>query len=129
MKKIEAIVRNTKLESVKHALVAQGVLGMTITEVLGIGEQKGGTITYRGIDTAVDHVSRIKLELIVAEDDVERVIDAIFQAAHTGAVGDGRILVVDLDSVTRIRTGETEDSEQSLVRHEGVSHLAQSRRY
>jgi nitrogen regulatory protein P-II 1 len=129
MKKIEAIVRNSKLEPVKNSLAELGVSGMTITEVLGTGKQKGGTITYRGIEAAVDSVPRIKLEVVVADDDVERVIDAIFQAAHTGEIGDGRILVVDLESVTRIRTGETEVREPSLVAHEGVSHFAQVRRY
>ena len=129
MKKIEAIIRISKLESVKDALVAQGVQGMTISEVHGKGVAKGQPISYRGVTSTTAVVPRIKLETIVADEDVETMIDAIFQAAHTGEVGDGRITVVNLDSVTRIRTGEIDDSEQDLVRHEGASHFAQARRF
>lgn len=115
MKKIEAIIRRSKLEAVKDALSELGVQGMTISEVHGHGVQKLGTITYRGIESRLDFVPRVKLETVVSDDSSERVVDAIFQSAHTGEVGDGRIYVIDIDSVTRIRTGETEESEQTDV--------------
>jgi nitrogen regulatory protein PII len=127
MKKIEAIIRVSKLEAVKDALVARGVEGMTIAEVYGRGIDKGQPITYRGI-TTTGAVPRIKLETVVPDEDVEPLIDAIFQAAHTGEVGDGRILVVDVESVMRIRTGEMDDHELVSVAHSGPSHLARSRR-
>ena len=112
MKKIEAIFRHTKLEAVKDALVEQGIDGLTVTEVHGRGAQKGRTITYRGTDSQLDLVPRVKLETVVADDAAERVVDTIFQAAHTGEVGDGRIFVTNIESVVRIRTGECVSDEQ-----------------
>jgi nitrogen regulatory protein P-II 1 len=129
MKKIEAIVRVSKLEAVKDTLVARGVQGMTITEVHGHGVDQGQPITYRGITTTTGSVPRIKLETIVADEDVDAMIDAIFQAAHTREPGDGRILVVDLDSVTRIRTGEVEQCEPRASAHAGASYFDYSLRY
>jgi nitrogen regulatory protein PII len=91
---------------VKTALAAEGVEEMTITEVFGIGRQRGRTITYRGTDRPVDQFPRVKIETVVEDDDVSHVVDAIYHAAHTGEIGDGRIYVLDVDSVVRIRTGE-----------------------
>src|SRR5262249_16791125 len=121
MKKIEAIIRISKLEEVKNALVAQGVEGMTITEVHGRGHAKPREYTYRGVTETASIVPRIKIETVVSDDEAERTIDSIFQAANTGEVGDGRILVVDLESVTRIRTGETFDRDADAPAHGGAS--------
>jgi nitrogen regulatory protein P-II 1 len=107
MKKIEAIIRHFRLEDVKKALAEQGVQGMTITEVRGFGRQKGHTETYRGTEYTVDFVPKVKLELVVAEDVVRRVVDTILRTAQTGQIGDGKIFVSSLDEVIRIRTGET----------------------
>lgn len=106
MRKIEAIIRHFKLEEVKNALTEQGVHGMTITEVKGFGRQKGHTEMYRGTEYNVDFVPKIKLEVVVAEGDVQRVLDTILRAARTGQVGDGKIFVSELTEVARIRTGE-----------------------
>jgi len=107
MKKIEAIIRHFRLEEVKNALTAEGVQGMTITEVRGFGRQKGHTEMYRGTEYAVDFVPKVKVELIVAEDKLQNVIDTILRSAQTGQIGDGKIFVSDLEEVIRIRTGET----------------------
>lgn len=107
MKKIEAIIRHFRLEDVKNALTEQGVLGMTITEVRGFGRQKGHTEMYRGTEYTVDFVPKVKLELVVAEGALRRVIDVILRTAQTGQIGDGKIFVSSLDEVIRIRTGET----------------------
>lgn len=107
MKKIEAIIRHFKLEDVKNALSEIGVAGMTITEVRGFGRQKGHTETYRGTEYAVDFVPKVKLEIAVAEDRVQTVIDTIIKTAQTGQIGDGKIFVSDLTDTIRIRTGET----------------------
>jgi nitrogen regulatory protein P-II 1 len=107
MKKVEAIIRHFKLEDVKNALTEQGVAGMTITEVRGFGRQKGHTETYRGTEYAVDFVPKVKLEVAVADDKLQRVVDTILRAAQTGQIGDGKIFVSDLRDVIRIRTGET----------------------
>lgn len=106
MKKIEAIIRHFKLEDVKTALHEQGVQGMTVTEVRGFGRQKGHTEMYRGTEYTVDLVPKLKLEIVVAEDAAQGVIDTIVQAARTGQVGDGKIFVSDLAQTVRIRTGE-----------------------
>ncbi len=106
MKKIEAIIRHTKLEAVKDALVAHGVEGMTVSEVRGHGAQKGPAGFYRGTERVLEFIPRVKVETIVSDESCESVLDTIFQVAHTGEVGDGRILVTDLESVVRIRTGE-----------------------
>jgi nitrogen regulatory protein P-II 1 len=107
MKKIEAIIRHFKLEDVKNALTEVGVAGMTITEVRGFGRQKGHTETYRGTEYAVDFVPKVKLEVAVADDLLQRVIDTIVRTARTGQIGDGKIFVTDLRDTIRIRTGET----------------------
>lgn len=107
MKKIEAIIRHYRLEEVKNALTAEGVQGMTITEVRGFGRQKGHTEMYRGTEYAVDFVPKVKVELVVAEDKLQNVIDTILRSAQTGQIGDGKIFVSDLAEVIRIRTGET----------------------
>ena len=109
MKKIEAIIRHFKLEDVKSALNELGVHGMTVTEVRGFGRQKGHTEMYRGTEYTVDLVPKIKLEIVVAEDAAQGVIDTIVQAARTGQVGDGKIFVYDLANTVRIRTGEIND--------------------
>jgi nitrogen regulatory protein P-II 1 len=107
MKKIEAIVRHYKLEDVKNALMEQGVTGMTITEVRGFGRQKGHTEMYRGTEYAVDFVPKVKIELVVVNDQLQGAIDAILRAAQTGQIGDGKIFVSDLSDAIRIRTAET----------------------
>ena len=107
MKKIEAIIRHFKLEEVKDALSEQGVAGMTITEVRGFGRQKGHTEMYRGTEYEVDFVPKIKLEVVVPDDDARNVIDTILRAAQTGQVGDGKVFVSDLSEAIRIRTGES----------------------
>ena len=106
MKKIEAIVRHFKLEDVKNALSEQGVAGMTITEVRGFGRQKGHTETYRGTEYAVDFVPKVKIEIVVADDNVQNVIDTVIRSAQTGQIGDGKIFISDLTESIRIRTGE-----------------------
>lgn len=107
MKKIEAIVRHFKLEEVKHALSEQGVRGMTISEVRGFGRQKGHTETYRGTEYTIDFVPKVKIEVVVRNEDVQQVVDTILRTAQTGQIGDGKIFVISLDETVRIRTGET----------------------
>jgi nitrogen regulatory protein P-II 1 len=106
MKNVVAIIRQFKLEEVKQALIENGVTGMTISEVRGFGRQKGHTESYRGTEYKVDLVPKIKLEVVVPDDKVRSVLDAIIRAAKTGQVGDGKIFVADLSEVVRIRTGE-----------------------
>lgn len=106
MKKIEAIIRHFKLEDVKNALTAKGVTGMTVTEVRGFGRQKGHTETYRGAEYEVDFIPKVKVEVVVEDNEGQSVIESIVQAARTGQVGDGRIFVTDLSETVRIRTGE-----------------------
>jgi nitrogen regulatory protein P-II 1 len=106
MKKIEAIIRHFKLEDVKNALSEHGVQGMTITEVRGFGRQKGHTEMYRGTEYSVDFVPKIKVEVVVADKDVQSVLDTIMRSAQTGQVGDGKIFVSELIDAVRIRTGE-----------------------
>jgi nitrogen regulatory protein P-II 1 len=110
MKKIEAIVRHFKLEEVKDALNAMGVKGMTVTEVRGFGRQKGHTETYRGAEYSVDFLPKVKIEVVVGNDEAQSVIDKIMTTARTGQVGDGKIFITDLAEVVRIRTGETAGS-------------------
>ena len=107
MKKIEAIIRHFKLEDIKSALTDCGVEGMTITEVKGFGRQKGHTEMYRGNEYAIDFVPKVKVEVVVAEDNMKSVIDTIMDKAQTGQMGDGKIFVTELQEVIRIRTGET----------------------
>jgi nitrogen regulatory protein P-II 1 len=106
MKKIEAIIRHFKLEDVKNALAGSGLVGMTITEVRGFGRQRGHTETYRGTEYAVDFVPKVKLEIVVNDDQVNSLVDIIIRTAQTGQIGDGKIFVSDLQDVIRIRTGE-----------------------
>ena len=109
MKKVEAIIRHFKLEDVKNALSAQGVQGMTVTEVRGFGRQKGQTEMYRGTEYAVDFVPKIKIEVVVSDQDLPQVMDAIVGSAQTGEIGDGKIFVSDLAQAVRIRTRELDD--------------------
>jgi nitrogen regulatory protein P-II 1 len=107
MKKIEAIIRHFKLEDVKNALSEMGIHGMTITEVRGFGRQKGHTEMYRGTEYSVDFVPKVKVEVVVADAQLQSVVDTIMRTAQTGQIGDGKIFVVDLAETVRIRTGET----------------------
>ncbi|MBL8827100.1 MAG: P-II family nitrogen regulator [Planctomycetaceae bacterium] len=109
MKKIEAIVRHFKLEDVKNALTHEGIHGMTITEVRGFGRQKGHTEMYRGTEYTVDFVPKVKIEVVVRDENVQKVIDLMMRSAQTGQIGDGKIFVTPLSEVVRIRTGETGD--------------------
>ena len=107
MKKIEAIIRHFKLDDIKNSLTECGVEGMTITEVKGFGRQKGHTEMYRGNEYAIDFVPKVKVEVVVPEDKLRKVIETIMKKAQTGQMGDGKIFVTDLSEVIRIRTGET----------------------
>ena len=106
MKKIEAIIKPFKLDEVREALSEIGVTGLTVTEVKGFGRQKGHTELYRGAEYVVDFLPKIKLEVAVTSDQVERVVEAIQAAANSGKIGDGKIFVYELERVMRIRTGE-----------------------
>ncbi len=106
MKKIEAIIRPFKLEDVKIALVNSGIVGMTVSEVRGFGRQKGQVERYRGSEFTVEFLQKLKVEVVVENDKVNSVIDAIAEAAKTGEIGDGKIFISSIDSVVRIRTGE-----------------------
>jgi nitrogen regulatory protein P-II 1 len=110
MKKIEAIIKPFKLDEVRESLSEIGVNGLTVTEVKGFGRQKGHTELYRGAEYVVDFLPKIKVEVVVADDRVEAVIDAIVKSAHTGKIGDGKIFVSSIEQVIRIRTGETNES-------------------
>lgn len=107
MKKIEAIVRHHKVDDIKAALVKEGFLGMTVTEVHGFGKQRGHKETYRGAEYQVDFVPKVKLEIAVKDADLARVLDIIVNTARSGAIGDGKIFVTDLAQTIRIRTGES----------------------
>jgi len=106
MKMVEAIVKPFKLDEVKDALTKAGVQGMTVEEVKGFGRQKGHTELYRGAEYSVDFLPKVKLEILVTDDKVAPVVDAIMTAAKTGKIGDGKIFVYPMDEVIRIRTGE-----------------------
>jgi len=110
MKKIEAIIKPFKLDEVREALSGIGVNGLTVTEVKGFGRQKGHTELYRGAEYVVDFLPKIKLELIVPDEMLDNVIEAIMQVARTGKIGDGKIFVTTVEQVIRIRTGETGES-------------------
>ncbi len=108
MKKIEAIIRPFKLEDVKVALVNAGIVGMTVTEVRGFGRQKGQVERYRGSEFTVEFLQKLKVEVVVADDNVDAVLKAIGEAAKTGEIGDGKIFISSVESVVRIRTGDTD---------------------
>jgi len=110
MKKIDAIVKPFKLDEVREALSEIGVSGLTVTEVKGFGRQKGHTELYRGAEYVVDFLPKVKIEIVVADKDVEQAIEAIIKAARTGKIGDGKIFVTSVEQVVRIRTGETNES-------------------
>ncbi len=107
MKKIEAVVKPFKLDEVREALSELGVTGLTVTEVKGFGRQKGHTELYRGAEYVVDFLPKVKVEVIVPENLVDRAIEAIVKAARTGKIGDGKIFVTPVENVVRIRTGES----------------------
>jgi nitrogen regulatory protein P-II 1 len=115
MKKIEAIIRHERLQEVQDALDQLGVSGLTVSEVVGCGRQKGYTEQYRGVRANISLLPKIKVESVVPSDVVDEAVEAIVAAARTGAIGDGRVFVYDVDQSIRIRTGE--DGEDS-VRHE-----------
>ncbi len=106
MKKVEAIIKPFKLDDVREALAEVGVQGITVTEVKGFGRQKGHTELYRGAEYVVDFLPKIKVEAAVTDELVDRVVEAIMNAANTGKIGDGKIFVLPLERVVRIRTGE-----------------------
>ena len=108
MKKIEAIIRPFKLEDVKIALVNSGIVGMTVSEVRGFGRQKGQVERYRGSEFTVEFLQKLKVEVVVENEKVSSVIEAIAEAAKTGEIGDGKIFISSIDSVVRIRTGDTD---------------------
>ena len=110
MKKIEAIIKPFKLDEVREALSEVGVTGLTVTEVKGFGRQKGHTELYRGAEYVVDFLPKVKVEVVVKDQDVDACVDAIVKAARTGKIGDGKIFVTSVDRVVRIRTGEQDDS-------------------
>ena len=107
MKLVTAIIKPFKLQEVREALVSAGIEGLTITEVKGYGRQKGHTEMYRGAEYSVDTLPKIKLEILVSEEQLETATDTIAKTAQTGKIGDGKIFVTSVDQVTRIRTGET----------------------
>ena len=106
MKKVEAVIKPFKLDDVKEALQEVGVQGMTVIEAKGYGRQKGHTELYRGAEYVIDFLPKVKLEVVVADDQLERVVEAITAAARSGRIGDGKIFVSDVSDVIRIRTGE-----------------------
>ena len=110
MKKIEAIIKPFKLEEVKEALAELGVEGMTVTEVKGFGRQKGHTAIYRGSEYTVDFLPKVKIEIVLADEIVEKAVQTIVNAAKTGKIGDGKVFVLPVDHAVRIRTEEVGDS-------------------
>ncbi len=106
MKKIEVIIKPFKLDDLKEALTELGIKGMTISEVKGFGRQKGHTEIYRGAEYKVDFIPKIKIEIVVAAGDVDKVIEAVISSTRTGKIGDGKIFVLPIETVCRIRTGE-----------------------
>lgn len=110
MKKIEAIIKPFKLDEVREALSDLGISGLTVTEVKGFGRQKGHTELYRGAEYVVDFLPKVKLELIITDEMLEPAIEAIQKSAQTGKIGDGKIFVMPVEYVVRIRTGETNDA-------------------
>ncbi len=109
MKKIEAIIKPFKLEEVKENLGVAGIHGLTVIEVKGFGRQKGHTELYRGAEYIVDFLPKVKIEIVVQDEDLDKAVDSILAAAKTGRIGDGKIFISDLEKVIRIRTGETDN--------------------
>ena len=106
MKQIEAIIKPFKLDEVKDALTKVGIQGMTISEVKGFGRQKGHTELYRGAEYTVDFLPKVKIQILVPDDKVQQVVETVVKTAHTGKIGDGKIFVIPVEEVIRIRTGE-----------------------
>ncbi len=106
MKLVTAVVKPFKLDDVKSALEAQGVHGLTVSEASGYGRQKGHTEVYRGAEYTVDLVPKVRIEVLVEDDDADNVVDAIIKAAQTGRIGDGKVWVIPVETVVRVRTGE-----------------------
>jgi nitrogen regulatory protein P-II 1 len=107
MKKIEAIVRHHKIDEIKQALVKEGHLGMTIIEVLGFGRQKGQKESYRGAEYQVDFVPKVKLEIVVKDTELDKILNIVVTTARSGQIGDGKVFVSDIGQAIRIRTGES----------------------
>lgn len=110
MKKVEAIIKPFKLDEVREALSEIGINGLTVTEVKGFGRQKGHTELYRGAEYVVDFLPKVKIEVVIADDLVDRAIESIVSTARTGKIGDGKIFVTSVEQVVRIRTGETNEA-------------------
>ena len=110
MKKIEAIIKPFKLDDVREALTDIGITGMTVTEVKGFGRQKGHTEVYRGAEYAVDFLPKIKMELVLRDEQVEQAVDVIIETARSGKIGDGKIFILPVEEAVRIRTGERDDA-------------------
>ena len=110
MKQITAVIKPLKLEEVREALAEQGVTGLTVTEVKGFGRQKGHTELYRGAEYVVDFLPKVRIDVVLKSEDVERCVDAIIRAARTGKIGDGKIFVSPVERVVRIRTGEQDET-------------------
>ena len=110
MKKIEAVIKPFKLDEVREALSEMGISGLTVTEVKGFGRQKGHTELYRGAEYVVDFLPKVKIEIVVASNQVDAAIEAVIKAARTGKIGDGKIFVMPVEQVVRIRTGETDEA-------------------
>jgi len=106
LKKVEAIIRPIKLDPLKNALVKADIVGMTVSEVRGFGRQKGKTERYRGAEYTVEFLQKLKVEIIVKEEDVELVVEKVIAAARTGKIGDGKIFITPVEQIIRIRTGE-----------------------
>ena len=110
MKKIEAVIKPFKLDDVREALTEIGITGMTVSEVKGFGRQKGHTEVYRGAEYAVDFLPKVKIELVLADDLVERAVETIVETARSGKIGDGKIFILPVEEVIRVRTGETAEA-------------------
>lgn len=109
MKKVEAIIKPFKLDDVRAALTEAGVSGLTVSEVRGYGRQKGHTETYRGAEYNIDFLPKVKIDIVVSDDQLDRCIEAIMETAATGKIGDGKIFVFNVEQAVRIRTGERND--------------------
>ena len=110
MKKIEAIIKPFKLDDVREALTDIGITGMTVTEAKGFGRQKGHTEVYRGAEYAVDFLPKVKIEMVLRDEQVEQAVDVIIETARSGKIGDGKIFILPVEEAVRIRTGERDDA-------------------